>query len=386
MRAGFLTHLVRNRRKLWLLLALVFGITAGAGFLVGQSLERMWEPPAYSDADGVAGRSSSGYPRQCAAALLALAATCYLRIRRHEARRTLSLLGVTHPRDTKLQNIAAELALAAGMKPPEMFVIEDASRNAFACGARGLRAIVVTRGLLDGLDRDELQGVIAHEFTHIRHGDTELTTIVNGMARVCAMTAALALGPLASIRSLSAGLTARRRRVRTLVGTSAVILAVILIFPRVFQLLPLLVLVLALRELWRLNNVPRATAPNPKPTMFMVPVGVVLGPAILILGVLYPCLLLMMRLSISRHQEFAADAGAVELTRQPDALANALRKLQDGPHTPSLSDIPAMTTAPAGNRFFATLPTLDERIDRLVDMGARPIDPAARERATVPAS
>lgn len=85
--------------------------------------------------------------------------------------------------EQKFCNIVSELAIAASMKPPCAMVLDRVdSINAFACGWDEDDAVVaVTRGALDGLTRDELQGLVAHEFSHIREGDTRLNMRLAGM-------------------------------------------------------------------------------------------------------------------------------------------------------------------------------------------------------------
>ncbi len=85
--------------------------------------------------------------------------------------------------EQKLCNIAAELAIAASMHPPQVMVLERAeSINAFAAGWDEEDSVIaVTRGALDGLTRDELQGLVAHELSHLREGDTRLNMRLAGM-------------------------------------------------------------------------------------------------------------------------------------------------------------------------------------------------------------
>jgi heat shock protein HtpX len=79
----------------------------------------------------------------------------------------------------QLENVVDERAIAAGLPRPHVFVVPDADPNAFATGRDPAHAsIVVTRGLLDTLDRDELQGVVAHEMSHVRNLDMRVMTLV----------------------------------------------------------------------------------------------------------------------------------------------------------------------------------------------------------------
>jgi len=87
------------------------------------------------------------------------------------------------PRHRVLENVVEEMAIAAGMPKPAIFVIPDPDPNAFATGIGPERAsIAVTRGLLEKLDRDELQGVVSHELSHVKNYDVRLMTVVAALA------------------------------------------------------------------------------------------------------------------------------------------------------------------------------------------------------------
>src|SRR5207237_222722 len=88
----------------------------------------------------------------------------------------------------QLENIVDEMAIAAGVTAPKVYVVPDADPNAFATGrGPGHSSIAVTRGLLDALDREELQGVIAHEMSHVRNLDVRLMTIVAALVGAAAL-------------------------------------------------------------------------------------------------------------------------------------------------------------------------------------------------------
>src|SRR5205823_5364383 len=89
---------------------------------------------------------------------------------------------------TRLQNVVDEMAIAAGLPRPHVFIVPDADPNAFATGRGPEHAsLAVTRGLLDALDRDELQGVVAHEMSHIRNYDIRVMTIVAALVGAVAL-------------------------------------------------------------------------------------------------------------------------------------------------------------------------------------------------------
>ena len=94
----------------------------------------------------------------------------------------------------QLDNVVDEMAIAAGLPRPRVYVVPDADPNAFATG-RGPEhsSIAVTRGLLDTLNRDELQGVVAHEMSHIENLDIRVMTVVAAMVGAIALLSDWAL-------------------------------------------------------------------------------------------------------------------------------------------------------------------------------------------------
>ena len=92
-------------------------------------------------------------------------------------------LNPADPRERVLDNVVEEIAIAGGLPKPAVYVIPDSDPNAFATGSGPERAsIAVTRGLLEKLDRDELQGVVSHELSHVRNYDVRLMTVVAALA------------------------------------------------------------------------------------------------------------------------------------------------------------------------------------------------------------
>ena len=90
----------------------------------------------------------------------------------------------------QLDNVVDEMAIAAGLPRPPVYVVPDDDPNAFATGrGPGHASIAVTRGLLNSLDREELQGVVAHEMSHIRNYDVRLMTVVAALVGATALLA-----------------------------------------------------------------------------------------------------------------------------------------------------------------------------------------------------
>jgi len=170
--------------------------------------------------------------------------------------------------DPQLFNVVDELRLAAGLPMPKVYLIDSPAVNAFATGRDPERAAVaITQGLRERLTRDELAGVMAHELAHVRHYDIRfsmlMATLVGLIVFACDAFLRMAFYGGAMGRSRKGG------------GGAAVILIVIA----------------------------------------------------LLLAIIAPLLAKLMQMAISRQREYLADAGAVELTRYPEGLASALRKL-----------------------------------------------------------
>jgi heat shock protein HtpX len=178
-------------------------------------------------------------------------------------------LNPSDPRERVLDNVVEEIAIAGGLPKPAVYVIPDADPNAFATGTGPERAsIAVTRGLIERLDRDELQGVVAHELSHVKNYDVRLMTVV------AALAGAILLLSDWSRRGLWWGGRSRGSN-RSGGGAAAAGFAV----------------------LW------------------------------LVSIVLAPIIAQVVSLAVSRQREYLADASGAELTRNPLGLASALEKI-----------------------------------------------------------
>jgi heat shock protein HtpX len=171
----------------------------------------------------------------------------------------------------QLQNVIDEMTIAAGLPRPGVYVVPDPDPNAFATGRDPEHAsIAVTRGLLDTLDREELQGVVAHEMSHIRNLDIRVMTIV------AALVGAIALISDWAARGMRWGGGRSSGRGRGRKGGAGVILLVV----------------------W------------------------------LMAVMLAPVVAQMLAMMVSRRREYLADASGAELTRNPLGLAQALEKIE----------------------------------------------------------
>ncbi len=211
--------------------------------------------------------------------------------------------------ERKLCNIVSELAIAAGMKPPQPMVLpREDSINAFAAGWDEDNAVVaVTQGALDCLSRDELQGLVAHEFSHLREGDTRLNMRLAGM-------------------------------------------------------------VFGLEMIFNLGRSMCEADENGHRSFLALP-----GVAILATGSLGWLAGRALKAAVSRQREFLADARAVQFTRSKDGLGGVLRKVagqQAQGSSPSHSLHPRvqhmlLVSGTTQDRWFATHPPLAERIRRI---------------------
>lgn len=219
-----------------------------------------------------------------------------------------------------LHNVVEEMSVASGLpRPPEVYILDEGAPNAFATGTRpDQAAVVVTAGLLERLTRDELQGVIAHEVSHIKHRDVMYLTLMAVMVGTIVILADFAR------RVLFYGGRTRRRTSSSGRGAAPVyLLAIVLIL-------------------------------------------------------LAPVIARLMYLALSRRREYLADAGAALATRYPEGLASALEKIEQywAPLTaanlataPMYIVNPLTKAAEVVTGLFSTHPPTHERIRILRSLG-----------------
>jgi heat shock protein HtpX len=230
---------------------------------------------------------------------------------------------VTSDEEPVLHNVVEEMAIASGLPKPRVVVIETDAMNAFATGMKPERAALgVTRGLLKGLTRDELQGVIGHEMSHIANWDTRYMTAV---AILVGLIVLVADGVRRSLFYASMGDSGRRRDGRR--GSS-------------------------------------------------------MGPLIIILivfSILAPIAAMLVRFAVSRQREYLADATSVRFTRNPTGLIRALQKLQAAAEpfrganraTQHMFIVnPFRNFGDEASALTATHPPIAKRIERLQNLGA----------------
>jgi len=228
---------------------------------------------------------------------------------------------VTKDDEPELHRTVENLCIGAGLPMPRVYVIEDGSPNAFATGRDpDHAAIAVTRGLLQKLDKLELEGVIAHELSHIGNYDIRVMTIVVVLVGLTALMADFAL----RLTFFGAG---RRSSNRGRSGGAGV--AIIYIIA-------------------------------------------------LVAIILTPIAAQIIRFAVSRQREFLADASAALLTRYPEGLARALEKISTDPDPLEVANKatahlyinnPLHEHKSFLNNLFSTHPPVEERIGLLRGMG-----------------
>ena len=220
-----------------------------------------------------------------------------------------------------LNDTVEGLSIAAGIPKPKVYVIESDEINAFATGRDPEHAsVTVTTGLMAALDRQELEGVIAHEISHVRNRDVTFMTLVAVLVGLAAILSHIILRTY-RFRSYTGGRSRRSGRDRDRGGLGLAILA--------------------------------------------------FG---FILAIFAPLLTRIVQFAVSRKREYLADASGAELTRYPDGLASALEKISENNRGDmDVSEAVSHLFIADPNRsaldsLYATHPPIDERIKRLKAM------------------
>jgi len=298
-------ELARNKRRSALLIAGAIGFALGIGYLFGVLLGGQGNATVF----GLGGLGIAGVIA-IIMSMISYFSGDKIVLKLSHAR------AVTHEQEPRLHNLVEGLVIAAGIPKPKVYVVEDTAPNAFATGRDPEHAsMAVTRGLLDKMNRVELEGVIAHELAHIKNRDTLVMVIVATLVGVAVLLADW------SLRALFWGAGGGRRGSRE--GGAGV---------------------------------------------FFVIFGV-------IALILTPILAQIIKFSVSRRREFFADVTGVQMTRYPPGLISALQKLKEdqtsvryATHATSHMWIEEPLEQEHGkaavrlNRLFSTHPPLDERI------------------------
>jgi heat shock protein HtpX len=237
---------------------------------------------------------------------------------------------VSRREEPYLYNLVENLSISAGLPMPSVEIMETSALNAYAAGLGSDDAVVaVTRGLLESLDRDELEAVLAHELTHIKNHDVRLMVVASVFAGGLTMvgTAVHAWAGSGGSSGINAGdvLSALAKG--------------------------------GLRSRSREEAAARGAA------FLAALVAILIAVAALCLVHLFA---ILTQFAISRSREYLADAGAVELTKNPDALISALMKISGRDALPELpASVSAMMISARFEGLFSTHPPMSSRIQAL---------------------
>ena len=259
--------------------------------------------------------------------------------------------------ERQLRRIVENLCIGSGLPQPKLAIIDSMATNAFSTGLDPERAsLVVTRGLLDALDRQELEGVIAQELSQIGNHDIRLNTVVAALVTTMLL-------PLLTIQSFW-GTYTPQHPIERLAGGFLLLVAGPPLILGPLQLIGAVAL----------------SAIDPV-------IGIFLG-TIILLALSAPFGCLFIHRAASREREFRADADAALLTRYPAGLARALIKVGEGnnakmhvsPTTANLYIVnPLSRDNGYLNRLLSSHPPIEERIKQLVRMGG--VTPTMIEKA-----
>jgi heat shock protein HtpX len=315
----FFAQVSANRRNSFLLAAFVVAVLCLLGFFVGYA---------------IAGDPAGAVAATGAALLLGglIAVGTYF-----QGDKLVLAASGARPVDEQsapqLMNVVQELAIAANVPMPAVYVIDDTAPNAFATGRDPQHAsVAITTGLLEKLDREELQGVIGHELSHVRNLDIRFALIVGVMVGAIAILADFFL----RFTFWGGG---RRSNSRDGGGAAqAIILAIAIV-----------------------------------------------------LAILAPLIARFIQLAVSRQREYLADASSVELTRNPYGLERALAKISGDPEVLEVANRgtqhmyftnPIKKFEARSSGLFSTHPAIVDRINRLRELtGEGPL--TAPEAATL---
>jgi heat shock protein HtpX len=316
-RESFYSQISANKRESLLLAAFVILVFAALGFSIGYAITGSAAGAASVTAFALGLGALTGVGSYFSGDKLVLAVS--------QAR------PVDAASAPQLMNVVQELALAANLPMPAVYVIDDTAPNAFATGRDPAHAsLAITTGLLEKLDREELQGVIGHELSHVRNFDIRFSLIVGVMVGSIALLADFFLR-----FTFWGGVSGRRSSNRDSGGNG----------------LAALIVVVAIA-----------------------------------LAVLAPIISRFIQLAVSRQREYLADASSVELTRDPYGLERALAKIATDQEVLEVANRgtqhmyftnPIKKFEARSSGLMDTHPPILDRINRLRQLTGDPPLPAA---------
>jgi len=314
---GLYTHIRKNRRRSVLLLVGLFFLVylmTFAGALLGRAFTEQ------APVDYLVARAWNDMI--VAAPLVTIGTVIWIVIAYKYHQVLIDVLTggreVTRTEQPRLYNLLENLCISRGIAMPKLKVMDNAALNAFATGMNEKQySITVTTGLLDRLDDAETEAVLAHELTHIRNGDVRMMVIAVIIAGVISFVAELFFRVMFRSSARWGGSSSSGNNRKGGGAGAAILLAVVII-----------------AVAWALS--------------------------------------IVIRFALSRTREYLADAGAVELTKNPDAMIMALRKIEGRGELPGVtSSVMEMCVDNPREGFadlFATHPSIESRVEALVRM------------------
>jgi heat shock protein HtpX len=315
MASSFYDQISANRRNSFLLALVVIVLLSALGFSIGYALT--------GSAGGGIGTTVVAVIIGTLAALGSYFAGDRLVLAASQAKE------VDETAAPQLMNVVREMAIAANIPMPRVYLIDDTAPNAFATGRDPQHAsVAITTGLLEKLDREELQGVIAHEMSHVRNFDIRFSLIVGVLVGSVALLSDFFL------RWTWFGGGGRRSRDREGGGGLQAVMMILAI----------------------------------------------------VLAILAPIAARLVQLAVSRQREYLADASSVELTRNPYGIERALAKISADQEVLEVANRatqhlyftnPIKKFEERSSNLFSTHPAIVDRINRLRALtGEKPLEPS----------
>ncbi len=316
-RQSFYQQIAQNKRRSWLLMFALGAILVLLGAVIGHA---------------ITGSTAGAGAAVVGALILSIVLSAGAWFRGDSLILAASQAKQVGPAEApQLVNVVQELSLAAGVPMPRVFIIDDSAPNAFATGRDPAHAsVAVTTGLLDKLDREELQGVLGHEMSHVRNYDIRFALLVG-----------------------------------VLVGSIALLADMFLRF-----------------SFW--SNVGGRRSRNSDSGGGLQAILMVVA---LVLAIVAPFFARLVQMSVSRQREYLADASSVELTRNPVGLERALAAISADTEPLEVANRatqhlyivnPIKKLDDRSGSLFSTHPPIRDRIDRLRALsGEPPLDPAS---------
>ncbi|MGA7482107.1 MAG: M48 family metallopeptidase [Bradyrhizobium sp.] len=331
---GLYTHIAANKTRSMLLLGGLFVLVyvmVYAGALIAEVLTYGAGAPADYYLTAAAHDLIKAFPFATGGALLWIAIAYFFHQKIVDA--VTGGEDVTRQQQPRLYNLLENLCISRGIPMPKLKLIESDALNAYATGLNQRQyAVTVTTGLLNALDDQEIEAVLGHELTHIRNGDVQMMVIAVIIAGVVGFFAELFFRSFTNFGYYGGyGGFGRRSWSSSSSDESS------------------------------------SSSDNRKGSSGGAIIVIIVAVALIALAWL---LSQMVRLALSRSREYLADAGSVELTKNPDAMISALRKIENRGELPgatsAVMELCLDNPREGFSDLFATHPSVDARVQALV--------------------